>query len=171
MRVGTFGFDFSRYAAKLAERELAARKDMATSVSGVKGVVGAKRRETSVEDDIKKARVRWTGAVRLVLGFSEFARRFMVAEAARVVAAAARRTPVVTGRLSKAWSIGGTHRAGFKYETDILNSVEYASAVEYGARKRDGRWRNGRFMLANAIEEEARLCKRRFDAEFKRYSG
>lgn len=45
------------------------------------------------------------------------------------------------------------HHFGDAYVIEIVNPVEYASYVEFGHRKRNGEWVNGRFMLTISEQE------------------
>lgn len=72
--------------------------------------------------------------------------------AARLVRAAAQRTPVDTGALKQSWYDENKDflivKKGNVYEVTIYNSMLYASYVEYGHRTGDGvGWVNGHFML------------------------
>lgn len=75
--------------------------------------------------------------------------------AARLIARAIRLTPVDTGELRRSWTLDNQYihvaRKGHEYECEIINSMEYASYVEYGHRTRghDG-WVHGYFMLTKA---------------------
>ncbi len=63
------------------------------------------------------------------------------------------------GTLRRGWSVGSVKKRGDVYEVEVINTVDYASHVEYGHRQMPGRyvpaigkrlkasWVPGRFML------------------------
>lgn len=61
--------------------------------------------------------------------------------AQRVYRSAVKRTPVKSGELRRAWSVSEVvNVGGATYEIEIINSMEYASYVEYGHRQQPGRF-------------------------------
>lgn len=87
----------------------------------------------------------------------------------RVIAKVKPRTPVITGNLKGAWDIGKIIADGNEFSVEIINSMEYASYVEYGAANRDGSWRKGRFMLTISIDEIRQQLPARFEKEFNQF--
>lgn len=71
----------------------------------------------------------------------------------------------VGGNLRRGWTVGEVVKTGNKYKVEVLNSVEYASYVEYGHRQEPGRyvpqigkklkkaWVPGKFMLTISENE------------------
>lgn len=49
-------------------------------------------------------------------------------------------TPVDTGLLRSSWVFAGVEKSGFIFEMDLSNNIEYAEYVEFGHRKRVGRF-------------------------------
>lgn len=83
--------------------------------------------------------------------------------AARLIAKVTKRTPVGNyskssgkdgGTLRRGWTVGEIIKDNDVYKIDIINPVEYASYVEYGHRKCNGKgWVQGRFMLTISEQE------------------
>lgn len=74
--------------------------------------------------------------------------------AARLLRMVRERTPVgqhknhVGGTLRRGFTIGEIQKQGDTYQIEVINSVEYASFVEYGHRTRNHKgWVPGKFML------------------------
>lgn len=85
--------------------------------------------------------------------------------AARLLRKAIKRTPVDTGDLRRAWKTDNANiqvtKEGNDYVVEIINSMEYASYVEYGHRTSNHKgWVKGRFMLTQSeIEMQSQMPK------------
>lgn len=71
-----------------------------------------------------------------------------------------KRTPVgvyphkTGGNLRRGWTVGEVVKTNNGYEVEVINSVEYASYVEYGHRTKNHKgWVPGRFMLTISENE------------------
>ncbi|MBM6875456.1 HK97 gp10 family phage protein [Fusobacterium mortiferum] len=71
-----------------------------------------------------------------------------------------KRTPVgvyahkTGGNLRRGWTVGEVVKTNNGYKVEVINSVEYASYVEYGHRTRNHKgWVPGRFMLTISENE------------------
>lgn len=71
-----------------------------------------------------------------------------------------KRTPVgvyphkTGGNLRRGWTVGEVVKTNNGYKVEVINSVEYASYVEYGHRTRNHKgWVSGRFMLTISENE------------------
>ena len=71
-----------------------------------------------------------------------------------------KRTPVgvyphkTGGNLRRGWTVGEVVKTSNGYKVEVINSVEYASYVEYGHRTRNHKgWVPGRFMLTISENE------------------
>lgn len=64
------------------------------------------------------------------------------------------KTPVLTGNLKNGWKISQLKKQGNTYTIEVFNDVEYASFVEYGTRKQQGK-----FMLTLSENELKRELK------------
>ncbi|MGY0393975.1 HK97 gp10 family phage protein [Fusobacterium sp. SYSU M8A802] len=71
-----------------------------------------------------------------------------------------KRTPVgvyphkTGGNLRRGWTVGEVVKTNNGYEVEVINSVEYASYVEYGHRTKNHKgWVSGRFMLTISENE------------------
>lgn len=74
--------------------------------------------------------------------------------AGQLVAAVKKKTPVDTGNLRRNWRIRTAGKQGNMFVSVILNSVQYASYVEYGHRTRGGKgWWEGKHMLQLSADE------------------
>lgn len=91
--------------------------------------------------------------------------------AARLLAKAIARTPVLTGELRRGWQIGEVVRLpGGGVHVEITNNVEYALYVEFGhvTRLRTG-WVNGKFMLTLSVQELERELPGIMERKLKKY--
>ncbi len=85
--------------------------------------------------------------------------------AARLLALAKKRTPVVSGNLRRGWTATEVRKVDGGYQIEVINPAEYASYVEFGHRQTPGRyvpaigkrlkanWVKGRFMLTISEQE------------------
>lgn len=112
--------------------------------------------------------------------FNSFLKKFLIEMAERVIARTKPRTPFDTGALRNAWQLGDIHGEGKNISVEILNSMEYATEVEYGHRGvyvptlgvtmwTDRKWTEGRFMLKISIDEIKRQMPSRYQSEFKQF--
>lgn len=126
-----------------------------------------------------------------------FLKKFLLEMAFRVIAKVKLRTPVDTGALRAMWGIGSQNLViksrtdsygneiisldeenstiatidmiGNNFEILIWNGMDYASFIEFGARNRDGSWRQGYFMMTISIDEVNRQMPLRFDKAWKQF--
>jgi len=101
--------------------------------------------------------------------FEDFLKKFLLEQGLRVIAKTKPRTPVDTGALRNMWMVGEVRIVGQDFEVELINSMDYASFVEFGARNVNGSWRDGRFMFTISIDEVQRAMPARFDKAFKAY--
>lgn len=101
--------------------------------------------------------------------FKLFLNTFLLEMAQRVIAKTKPRTPVDTGALRNSWMIGNIIVSKTELSVEIVNPMEYASYVEYGAANRNGSWRKGKFMLTISIDEIRQQLPRRFENEFNKF--
>ena len=101
--------------------------------------------------------------------------------AMRLLAKVKKRTPVgvypkgsgkTGGTLRRGWSVGNIRKRGNFYEVEVINTVDYASHVEFGHRTRGHKgWVKGRFMLTISEKEievqSAALIERRILQKLK----
>lgn len=87
----------------------------------------------------------------------------------RIIAKTKDRTPVITGNLKNAWDIGEVTVDGNELSIEIINNMEYASYVEWGAPNVNGTWRNGRYMLTISVDEVMQQVPVRFENEFNQF--
>jgi hypothetical protein len=99
----------------------------------------------------------------------KFLKEFLSEMAFRVIAKVKPRTPRITSALINSWQVGEIKALGTNLEIEIVNGMDYASFVEYGARNLNGTWRNGRFMLTISIDEVANQIPLRFDKAWKQF--
>lgn len=58
------------------------------------------------------------------------------------------------GTLRKGWTVGTVIKSGKQYNVEVINSIEYASYVEFGHRTRNHKgWVPGQYMLTISEEE------------------
>lgn len=129
-------------------------------------------------------------------GFEKFCKRHLLKEATAVRNEAINRTPVKTGALKASWTIGNEKitlasnisdhkikkvsvkratlesitKTGNIYETNISNSQNYASFLEFGTHNEDGSGRmEARNMLSVPLERYDRTVGLRFNEAFTSY--
>ena len=101
--------------------------------------------------------------------FDEFLKKFILEMAFRVIAKTKQKTPRITSALVNSWQVGEIKFSGQNLEVEILNGMEYASMVEFGARNVNGTWREGRFMLTISIDEISNQMPLRFEKAWKQF--
>lgn len=101
--------------------------------------------------------------------FKIFLESFLLDMGLRTISKVKPRTPVDTGALRNSWMLGNITVAKDELSVEIVNPMEYASYVEYGAANRDGSWRKGRFMLTISIDEIRQQLPARFEKEFNQF--
>lgn len=90
--------------------------------------------------------------------------------AERTIARTKLRTPVDTGALRNAWTIGGIKKSGNNFEVELINNMEYASHVEYGTPARPNwKWGAGAHMLTISMNEIIDQMPKRFDEAFTEF--
>lgn len=87
----------------------------------------------------------------------------------------------VGGTLKRGWTAKPVERFGNQYRITVINSVEYASYVEFGHRQKPGRyvpqigkrlkrgWVPGQYMLTNAEKELQEWAKTHMAKRFNAY--
>jgi hypothetical protein len=115
--------------------------------------------------------------------FEDFLKKFLLEMAYRVIRDTKQRTPVDTGALRSMWAVAGGDRLasnpefsgnltgtatiedvvvnGNDLEVYLVNGMNYASYVEYGTTKFDGR-----YMLTISLYDIERQMPLRFDKQF-----
>ena len=113
----------------------------------------------------------------LAKDFEGFLRDFLIQMAERILAKTKPKTPVDTGALKSAWTLGDIYGSGRDLYIEILNPMEYATEIEYGHRivagsgadKHEVGWYDGHFMLKTSIDEIERQMPARFEAQFRAF--
>lgn len=110
--------------------------------------------------------------------FETWLHGFLYEQGLRFISKVKPRTPVDTGDLRNHWQLGPTiTRMGDVFHCWFINTMEYASFVEYGHAKpyKSGAgpgstdWVEGYFMMTVSLEEVQREMPKRFDAAFEQY--
>lgn len=102
---------------------------------------------------------------------------FLLREGERFIANVKRRTPVDTGDLRNHWKLDGITREGEQLQVWFVNSMHYASFVEYGHAKpyKSGAapgssdWVEGYFMMTVSLDYIKRTMPSRFNQQFKQF--
>lgn len=111
---------------------------------------------------------------RLALGFDQWIQQFLLNEGMRFIREVKYRTPVDTGDLRNHWKLDGITRVGDELHVWFVNTMYYATYVEYGHAKpyKSGAavggpdWVEGYFMMTVSLEVIQRNMPARFDREF-----
>lgn len=109
--------------------------------------------------------------------FDSWIHKFLLKEGMRFIAEVKRRTPVDTGDLRNHWKLDGITRDGDNLKVWFVNSMYYATFVEYGHAKpyRAGAapgsadWVEGYFMMTVSLEIIQRKMPARFDKELEAF--
>lgn len=110
--------------------------------------------------------------------FDSWLHKFLLKEGLRFIAKVKPRTPVDTGDLRNHWQLdGGITREGDTLKCWFINSMHYATHVEYGhakpyksgAAEGSSDWVDGYFMMTVTIEEIERAMPARFESAFKQF--
>lgn len=109
--------------------------------------------------------------------FDEWIKKFLLREAQRFIAEVKPRTPVDTGDLRNHWKQAGLTRSGDTLHAWFVNSMYYASFVEYGHAKPykagaspgSADWVDGYFMMTVSLEVIQRNMPARFNQEFSKF--
>ena len=109
--------------------------------------------------------------------FDHWMHTFLLQQGMRFIAGVKPRTPVDTGDLRNHWQLEGITREGNVLKCWFVNSMDYATHVEYGHAKpyKSGAaeggpdWVNGYFMMTVTLAQIERAMPSRFDAEFKKF--
>lgn len=109
--------------------------------------------------------------------FDAWIAQFLLKEGMRFIAKVKPRTPVDTGDLRNHWQLDGMSREGDVLKCWFVNSMYYATFVEYGHAKpyKSGAaegspdWVDGYFMMTVTLDEIERAMPSRFDAAFKKF--
>lgn len=113
--------------------------------------------------------------------FSKFTRQFelwinqfLLNEGMRFIAQVKSRTPVDTGDLRNHWKLDGITRSGDTLQVWFVNTMHYATFVEYGhakpyksgASEGSADWVDGYFMMTVSLEVIERNMPARFNKQF-----
>ena len=109
--------------------------------------------------------------------FNGFLYKFLLRMANEVIRQTKPKTPVDTGALKNAWTLGEITGSGREISVEILNPMEYATEIEYGHRivvgsgqnKREVGWYDGRFMLKTSVDDVVSKMPAAYDIEFKKF--
>jgi len=128
-------------------------------------------------------------------GFTNFIKQFLLDMANKVVGIIKSNPnhPVDTGAMRAMWGIGSQKMSitvsgtgmievdpesaqvtdinvvGENLEVVIWNGMDYSSFIEYGARNRDGTWREGFFVMTFAIDDVQQQIPIRWEAAFSEF--
>ena len=98
-------------------------------------------------------------------------------EGQRFIAEVKPRTPVDTGDLRNHWKLDGMTREGDVLKVWFVNSMYYATYVEYGhakpyksgASEGSADWVEGYFMMTVSLDKIQRSMPARFNTEFEKF--
>lgn len=109
--------------------------------------------------------------------FDSWLNAFLLNEGMRFIAGVKPRTPVDTGDLRNHWQLEGITRSGDTLHCWFVNTMYYATFVEYGHAKpyKSGAtegspdWIPGYFMMTVTLDQIERAMPARFDSAFKKF--
>lgn len=109
--------------------------------------------------------------------FEAWLNTFLLNEGLRFIAQVKPRTPVDTGDLRDHWTLDSITRRGSDLDIWFVNSMEYASFVEYGHAKPykagatpgSADWVEGYFMMTVSIDIIQREMPKRFESQFLKF--
>lgn len=109
--------------------------------------------------------------------FDAWLTKFLLDEGMRFIAGVKPRTPVDTGDLRNHWTLEGVTREGDTLHCWFVNSMDYATHVEYGhakpyksgAAEGSSDWVQGYFMMTVTLDEIYRAMPARFRTAFAQF--
>lgn len=109
--------------------------------------------------------------------FHAWMKQFLLKEAQRFIAEVKPRTPVDTGDLRNHWKLAGMTINGDTMHAWFVNSMYYATFVEYGhakpykagAEEGSDDWVDGYFMMTVSLEIIQRNMPARFNKQFQAF--
>jgi hypothetical protein len=109
--------------------------------------------------------------------FDTWLHKFLLNEGMRFIAEVKPRTPVDTGDLRNHWKLDGITRHGDTLRVWFVNSMYYATFVEYGhakpyksgAQPGSADWVEGYFMMTVSLDIIQRNMPARFNNQFKAF--
>ena len=109
--------------------------------------------------------------------FDTWIHKFLLNEGMRFIAEVKPRTPVDTGDLRNHWKLDGITRDGDTLRVWFVNSMYYATFVEYGhakpyksgAQPGSADWVEGYFMMTVSLDIIQRNMPARFNNQFKAF--
>ena len=113
----------------------------------------------------------------MYLQFDAWLTMFLLKEGMMFIAGVKPRTPVDTGDLRNHWQLQGISRDGNTLKCWFVNSMYYATFVEYGhakpyragAAEGSADWVDGYFMMTVTLDQIQRAMPARFDAAFTQF--
>ena len=114
---------------------------------------------------------------KLTREFDSWIHKFLLKEGMRFIAEVKPRTPVDTGDLRNHWKLDGMTRDGDTLRVWFVNSMHYATFVEYGHAKpyKSGAspgssdWVDGYFMMTVSLSIIERNMPARFNKQFEAF--
>lgn len=114
---------------------------------------------------------------KLTREFDSWIQQFLLNEGMRFIAEVKPRTPVDTGDLRNHWKLDGITRSGDTLQVWFVNSMDYASFVEYGhakpykagAAEGSADWVEGYFMMTVSLEIINSKMPARFNRQFEAF--
>lgn len=109
--------------------------------------------------------------------FDKWLYSFLMEEGMRFIREVKLRTPVDTGDLRNHWKLDGITRTGDTLEVWFVNSMHYATYVEYGhakpykagAKEGSADWVDGYFMMTVSLDIINSKMPARFNRQFKAF--
>lgn len=109
--------------------------------------------------------------------FDSWLNAFLLKEGMRFIAGVKPRTPVDTGDLRNHWQLNGITRSGNTLNCWFVNTMYYATFVEYGhakpyragAAEGSADWVPGYFMMTVTLDQIERSMPARFDSAFRQF--
>lgn len=107
-------------------------------------------------------------------GFETWLTKFLLDEGMRFIRNVKLRTPVDTGDLRNHWMLQGISRSGNELHCWFVNTMRYATFVEYGhakpyksgATEGSADWVPGYFMMTVTLDKIQRTMPERFESKF-----
>lgn len=114
---------------------------------------------------------------KLTREFDTWIQQFLLQEGMRFIREVKSRTPVDTGDLRNHWKLDGITRNGDTLQVWFVNTMYYASFVEYGHAKpyKSGAaagsddWVDGYFMMTVSLQVVQSKMPARFDKAFEKF--
>lgn len=111
----------------------------------------------------------YAGIDQIKKSYNAWIHGFLLEQALKAMERARSVTPANTGRLKNAWKITKVERTGASLTVYLVNTMDYASYVEYGYTEQNGQRQAGCHMAEVSILSVTQEMPKEFEDQFKNW--